>query len=80
MPKIVRHSYLELKILVNSYLEQNNTGAQLFSAKNTGAEYLVLKTLGQSYLEQNNTGVQLFSAKNTGTQLFRTKQYWGTAI
>ena len=32
--------------------------------------YLELKILGQSYLEQNNTR----------TQLFRAKQYWGTAI
>ena len=37
--------------------------------------------MGHSYLEQNNTGAQLFSAKkNPETQLFRAKQYWGTAI
>ena len=33
VPKILRHSYLELKILGQSYLEQNNTRAQLFRAK-----------------------------------------------
>ena len=59
-----------LKILGHSYLEQNNTRAQLFSAKNTRASYLVLKLLGHSYLEQNNTGAQLFSAINTRAQLF----------
>ena len=40
----------------------------------------MLKILRHSYLEENNTGAQLFSAKNNRAQLFRAKQYWGTAI
>ena len=34
---------LVLKILGNSYLEQNNTGAHLFSAKNTRAQLFSAK-------------------------------------
>ena len=45
--------YLVLKILGHSYLEQNNTGAQLFSAKNTRAQLFSAK----------NTGAQLFRTK-----------------
>ena len=33
VPKILKHSYLELKILGQTYLEQNNTRTQLFRAK-----------------------------------------------
>ena len=38
MLKILRHSYLVLKIQGHSYLEQNNTGAQLFRVKYTRAQ------------------------------------------
>ena len=78
------------KILGHSYLEQNNTGAQLFIAKKFTYTYLVLKILEHgylvlkilrhSYLEENYTGAQLFSAKKTRAQLFTAKQYWDTAI
>ena len=43
-----------LKILGHSYLEQNNTRAQLFSAKNTRAQLFSAKI----------TGAQLFRAKH----------------
>ena len=33
MQNILEHSYLEQKMVVNSYLEAKYTGAQLFSAK-----------------------------------------------
>ena len=42
-----------LKILGHSYIEQNNTGAQLCSAINTSAQLFSAK----------NTGTQLFRAK-----------------
>ena len=61
------------KILGHSYLEQNNTGAQLFSAKNTRAQLFSAKNSGAQLFSAKNTGAQLFSAKNTGAQLFSAK-------
>ena len=59
---------------------QNLTGHSYLGGKNSRAKLFCAKKLWHSYFKQKLLGHSYKKAKNDGPQLFRVRNYLGTAI